>query len=681
MSMTVGSRCVTTLAVIGVRALACCISAACLVPAAWALDGGASLFLAPHKFSTTNELGQPEGFAGGMSTTAYPGLRLSFYPLPIFGVELEGGAGVGSINSTTGGQQSLILATFRGHGIVRLPVWRLNALAIAGGGMMKSIADTKVQFASDTDPYSYAGFGLDYALNDRWRVRVDARVHFTGSTTLDTLASRDYEATVALGFNAATSRNSEFDNDADRDGIGDDADRCPLEPETKNGVRDDDGCPEDMEIAKRVHQTRFVAREQEQVAILPKEKRGILLAPPLVEKDGPTAAVIAAAVTVTSAEDRALASLDRAQPLATNALPPLVGPGDDDHDGVNRADDVCPDEAEDYDKFEDLDGCPDPDNDGDGIDDDKDVCPFEAETVNGVGDADGCPEDPNIVLRYHQTRYARHKDYQVAVLPDDASRITAKVAAVKPLPEEAKLARPEEAKLARPEEAKLTRPDEARLALRDEAQLALLPVVQPLAANALPPLVSAGDDDRDGLPRADDVCPDHAEDVDGFEDGDGCPDPDNDGDRVPDGADKCPVEGETANGYDDDDGCPDAVPIPLAVRVGVLQGVVFGSNSSIILPPSWPVLTKVVNVLVRYPQARVEISGHTDKAGGRELNLELSQQRAEAVRAWLVEKGAALERISAKGYGPDKPAFSNASAGGRAKNRRVEFNLVTAVDE
>ena len=667
------SRCVASLVVIWVLGLACCISAACTIPAAWALDSGASLFLAPHKFSTTNELGQPEGFAGGMNTTAYPGLRLSFYPLPIFGVELEGGAGVGSINSTSGGQQSLILATFRGHGIVRLPVWRLNALAIAGGGLMKSIADTKVQFASDTDPYSYAGFGLDYALNDRWRVRVDARVHFTGSTTVGTLTSRDYETTIALGFNAGTSASSEFDNDADRDGIGDDPDRCPLEPETKNGVRDDDGCPEDTEIAKRVHQTRFVAREQEQVAILPKEKRGTLLATPVVVKNGPTAAVIAAAVTVTSAEDRALASLDSAQPLAANALPPLVGPGDDDHDGVNRADDVCPDEAEDYDKFEDSDGCRDPDNDGDGIDDDQDVCPFEAETVNGVRDADGCPEDPTIVLRYHQTRYARKKDYQVAVLPDDASRISAKVAAVEALPSAGKLAPPEK--------GPAPLPWKGPGPLADEAQLALLPDVQPLAANALLPLVSPGDDDRDGLPRADDVCPDHAEDVDGFEDGDGCPDPDNDGDRVPDGADKCPLVGETANGFDDDDGCPDAVPIPLAVRVGVLQGVVFGTNSAIILPQSWPVLTKVVNVLVRYPQARVEISGHTDNAGGRELNLELSQQRAEAVRAWLVEKGAALERISAKGYGPDKPAFNNTSAGGRAKNRRVEFNLVTPVDE
>jgi hypothetical protein len=65
------------------------------------------------------------------------------------------------------------------------------------------------------------------------------------------------------------------------------------------------------------------------------------------------------------------------------------------------------------------------------------------------------------------------------------------------------------------------------------------------------------DRDGDGIPDDRDQCPDDAEDFDGFEDADGCPDPDNDHDRIPDVADKCPNEPETYNGYEDEDGCPD----------------------------------------------------------------------------------------------------------------------------
>ena len=316
----------------------------------------------------------------------------------------------------------------------------------------------------------------------------------------------------------------------------------------------------------------------------------------------------------------------------------------DDRDGIDRADDACPDAAEDRDGFEDSDGCPDPDNDGDGVDDASDECPFEAELVNGVHDDDGCPEDPAELQRFHQTRYADRDREQLALLPDDASRIAGHGASAKPLP------------------------DEAHLRVQEEPA--------PLAANALPPLVSNGDDDRDGLLRADDVCPDRPEDFDGFEDGDGCPDADDDGDGVLDAADKCPREGETANGYDDEDGCPDGVPPPLVERIGVLQGLEFAKNSATVLPKSLPVLQAVADVLVKFPQARVEIAGHTDDAGKRDKNLALSQARAEAVRAWLVAKGADGARIAAKGYGPDKPVASNKSAAGKAKNRRVEFNLV-----
>ncbi len=132
---------------------------------------------------------------------------------------------------------------------------------------------------------------------------------------------------------------------------------------------------------------------------------------------------------------------------------------DRDGDGIADDLDMCPDQPEDYDGFNDDDGCPDPDNDGDGVRDVDDHCP------NIAGPApDGCPR------------------------------------------------------------------------------------------------TTSGDRDGDGIPDNRDKCPDDPEDKDGFEDADGCPDPDNDRDGILDVNDKCPNEPETFNGYQDDDGCPDRRP-------------------------------------------------------------------------------------------------------------------------
>jgi hypothetical protein len=75
------------------------------------------------------------------------------------------------------------------------------------------------------------------------------------------------------------------------------------------------------------------------------------------------------------------------------------------------------------------------------------------------------------------------------------------------------------------------------------------------------------DNDGDGIPDAVDRCPLEPEDHDGFQDDDGCPDPDNDGDGIPDAVDRCPLEPETPNGWQDDDGCPDELPVVLQGRV------------------------------------------------------------------------------------------------------------------
>jgi outer membrane protein OmpA-like peptidoglycan-associated protein len=114
----------------------------------------------------------------------------------------------------------------------------------------------------------------------------------------------------------------------------------------------------------------------------------------------------------------------------------------------------------------------------------------------------------------------------------------------------------------------------------------------------------------------------------------------------------------------------------LKVEVGkaiVLEGIVFATGKSDITPESEANLEKAYNTLAQNPEIEVEIQGHTDNVGKKELNVKLSLARAESVKAWLVSKGISADRISAKGFGPDKPVSSNATKDGRAKNRRIEF--------
>jgi OOP family OmpA-OmpF porin len=232
------------------------------------------------------------------------------------------------------------------------------------------------------------------------------------------------------------------------------------------------------------------------------------------------------------------------------------------------------------------------------------------------------------------------------------------------------------------------------------------PPVQPLT----PAPAVDKDTDGDGIPDSIDKCPNEPEDKDGFQDEDGCPDPDNDGDGIldkddacpneagiksddpkkngcpppkdtdgdgiPDDVDKCPNEPETVNGYQDEDGCPDEIPAAVKKFTGVIQGINFKTGSADITKDSHSVLDKTVQVLTDYPDVKLEIGGHTDNVGKAEHNMELSQKRAESVKAYLVGKGISTDRLTAVGYGMDKPITSNKTAADKAKNRRTEFTLI-----
>ena len=200
------------------------------------------------------------------------------------------------------------------------------------------------------------------------------------------------------------------------------------------------------------------------------------------------------------------------------------------------------------------------------------------------------------------------------------------------------------------------------------------------------------DNDGDGIPDAADKCPNEPEDKDGFQDEDGCPDPDNDGDGVPDAQDKCPDQPETKNGYQDDDGCPDEVPAKIKKFTGVIQGINFKVNSADLLPASNKTLDQAVAVLKEFTDLKMEIQGHTDdqpmaKGGKFEDNTALSQARADSVKAYFVGKGVEDGRLTAKGYGSTMPVEDPKDLKGaklnaaRAKNRRVEFKLISALTE
>lgn len=189
------------------------------------------------------------------------------------------------------------------------------------------------------------------------------------------------------------------------------------------------------------------------------------------------------------------------------------------------------------------------------------------------------------------------------------------------------------------------------------------------------------DNDGDGIIDSLDQCPDKAEDKDGHEDTDGCPDYDNDLDGIPDSVDKCPDKPETFNAFEDEDGCPDKVkgkPKAKEIKRGrvILRGVNFEFNKAVLTSDSYVILDQVYASLVEWPEIKIEIRGHTDSVGSKITNKRLSNKRAQAVANYLSSKGISSDRLVPAGMGEDEPIADNSSAEGRAMNRRVELHRV-----
>jgi outer membrane protein OmpA-like peptidoglycan-associated protein len=171
------------------------------------------------------------------------------------------------------------------------------------------------------------------------------------------------------------------------------------------------------------------------------------------------------------------------------------------------------------------------------------------------------------------------------------------------------------------------------------------------------------DSDGDGVLDSEDKCPDEA----GKPELAGCPDRDNDG--VPDREDKCPDQA----GLKEHDGC---VPEEVAKFTGTIKGINFKTGKATITKKSYPVLDAALKVIQDYPSLRLKIEGHTDNRGKAAKNQKLSEARAEAVKAYFVDKGVDEKRFETEGLGDTQPKQSNKTPKGRAANRRIEFTLI-----
>ncbi len=301
-----------------------------------------------------------------------------------------------------------------------------------------------------------------------------------------------------------------------------------------------------------------------------------------------------------------------------DSCPEVAGPlkskgcPDKDKDGIGDRFDNCPDVA----GLKSMGGCPDADRDG--IADNEDLCP----DMIGLKDLKGCPDADEDGISDKDDECPSEKgkkEYNGCPTRDtDADGV--------------------------------------------EDLLDKCPTLKGAKDNdGCPPK----DADNDGIADKDDLCPA----IKGLAKFNGCPD--TDGDGIDDSKDKCPdVPGVNLN-----QGCPEIEQKDKDVLKNAIYGVDFESGASKIAEKSFGILDNVVDVLKKYPEYTMSISGHTDNLGKEKSNQKLSEARAKACYDYIGSKGIQLTRMSYAGYGSTIPVGENKTVAGRAKNRRVEFSL------
>ena len=306
-----------------------------------------------HVFNHANELGVADtADAPSERNTALFAVRLGVFFNDMFGVEGEFGLLPSESRTFVVDVWNI---TYRAHLVAQFraddPDAKLIPFVLAGGGAMQVVStDNAGIIAKDTDAELYIGAGIKWRVDNGWGLRADLRLLFPpashdsdGKPTNG--FTEDFEALVSIYKEyGRPSTAKPVDDDPDHDGINGAADKCPNDPEDKDGFQDEDGCPDPDNDGDGIPDA------QDKCPNEPEDKDGFQ------DADG-------------------------------------CPDPDNDGDGIPDAQDKCPNEPEDKDGFQDADGCPDPDNDGDGIPDAQDKCPNEPETKNGYQDADGCPDE------------------------------------------------------------------------------------------------------------------------------------------------------------------------------------------------------------------------------------------------------------------------------------------------
>ena len=303
-------------------------------------------FMGWYGFSEDNELGVRDA-ANAISLGNAPilGARVGYRLIQPLWVEGElAGMPAGHSPTNTG----VTVFSYRAHGLLDIPVLQADSafepFALLGFGANSAFSDNTSVFQDDTDTFVYGGVGFKYLTSYDWGFRLDGRLLIPPSSNDQTFKFKSLDFELLLGVFHRFGAEPPKPADSDGDGLPDDIDRCPQNPEDADGFEDNDGCPD-----------------------------------PDNDTDG-----------IPAKDD---ACIDK--PETVNDFQDDDGCPEADSDGDKIFDelDQCPAKAEDADGFEDSDGCPDPDNDKDGIPDKDDACPMKPETVNKHEDDDGCPDE------------------------------------------------------------------------------------------------------------------------------------------------------------------------------------------------------------------------------------------------------------------------------------------------
>ena len=316
---------------------------------------------------------------------------------------------------------------------------------------------------------------------------------------------------------------------------------------------------------------------------------------------------------------------------------------DADKDGISNRRDKCPDTP--HGVIVDKKGCP-LDTDGDKVPDYYDKCPDTPKEAYSSIDGDGCPidTDGDGVLDYldkcPDTPYQAYSTVDKKGCPKDTD--------MDGVPDYLD-------KCLNTPESERTRVDSVGCTIPLEEPKVVentIPVVQTEPIKETAPVVQT---EQVNETKPVEITQ-HA-------------DKDTDGDGIIDRLDRCPqLAGVASNG-----GCPEIKKEARVIFQKAIRGIQFETAKFIIKPLSFVILEHVVKVLNENPNYRVEVQGHTDTEGKPETNLTLSKNRANAVRDYLITKGIDANRLTANGYGQNRPVAPNTTIEGKAKNRRVEF--------